>query len=50
MNDFLWWRRLRGGVWVRAWQQWSKVLPENYNRAFGLTLFKVEDHRYPWEK
>lgn len=50
MSDWYWWRRLRGGVWVFAYQQWHKVIPENYEQAFSLTLFKIEDHRHPWEK
>lgn len=46
MGDYKWWRWLRGGIWVLAWQSWHKVAPEKYKDALSLTIFRVEDHRY----
>lgn len=48
MNDILWYRRLRGGMWLRYFGDWKPVAPEKYPTALELMAkdYAIEDHRY----
>lgn len=48
MDSDYWLRWLIGGMWIRSFGYWKKVLPEHYETALRLRDkgFTIEDHRY----